>query len=160
VVRGDEAIQGYGALELPDGRRILTLKTFFLMSLGITAFGFVLADFLESSNHSRLQLKLISSSMWATRRLQISCVRMSCLLADAFTLGFVYRHHLPSAMLGASLVTIGFASLMVLLNLVMMVSGNRHISATIPFVSASHTASKAVESIIKWATVYSLLINI
>ena len=137
----------------------MILRTLFLTSLGTTAFGFVLADFLESSNHSRLQLRLISPCRWATRRLQISCIRMSCLLADAVTLGFVYRHHLPSAMLGATMVTIGFASLMVLLNLVMMVSGNRHISATIPFVSASHTAAKAVEGLIKWATVYSLLTN-
>ena len=135
------------------------LKTLFLTSLGLTSLGFVLADFLESSNHSKLQLKLISPTKWAARRLEISCVRMSCLLADTFTLGFVYRHHLPGAMLGATLVTIAFASLMVLMNLVMMISGNRHLSSTIPFVSASHTCSKAIESIVKWATVYSLLAN-
>ena len=135
------------------------LKTLFLASLGLTSLGYVLADFLESSNHSKLQLKLITPTKWAARRLEISCVRMSCLLADAFTLGLVYRHHLPGAMLGATLVTIGFASLMVVLNLVMMVSGNRHLSSTMPFVSASHTCSKAIESLVKWATVYSLLAN-
>lgn len=138
----------------------MTLKVLFLGSLGITALGFVLADFLESSNHSKLQLKLISPTQWAMRRLQVSCLRMSCLLADAFTLGFVYRHHLPGAMVGATLVSIGFAALMVLLNVVMMLSGNRHLSSTIPFLSASHTASKAAENLIKWMTVYSLLANL